>query len=85
MDKRDDRVKAMAALNTALVEVEETMRRLNNAKSELGTAQSEHDKALLAYESKRNRVHKLTPALRNPPGASLASEPEPDFVPDPVE
>ena len=56
-----NREKAMAAVNAAVLKVEETEKRLNTVRSEIGTAKSEHEKALACYASARSKALRLIP------------------------
>jgi len=77
MRDNEEREKAVRRLNATLVDLASTAKRVNNARSELGTAESEHDKATRAYCSARSRLLKLCPKITSgePVGAPGALEP----------
>ncbi len=62
----DDRTKALKVLNDALAEVELTSKRLQVARSEVGTAEEAHTKALKHYDATRTHLLKLVPEVFEP-------------------
>jgi hypothetical protein len=60
----DKRTAAINAINGALANVEIARRRVNNAKSELGTAETELDKCEDVYQKSRARLDALLPETK---------------------